>query len=314
MRRTAMGKSFLTVLLGLGIMMTTVTRGMAAGTTGGAILKTPFGARAASLSEAFTAAGDDLNVMHYNPGGLGTMTQKEIQTMYLDSFVDSKYLFLGYGQPVGHGGLGMSLLYLDGGNIDVNELNGATVITENKKAQQDFLLTLGYGLPVGGGVALGANAKVLHSTLVEDQSATAFAGDLGLHYQTPLSGLAVGAALQNVGTKLKYEEVGDPLPRTIRLGGNYSLPLGAQDRLMVGADLVLPKEDKPLVNLGLEYKLRSFMSFRGGYSYDSEDASEQITGISAGAGFRWSHYLLDYSFSLVDKLNNRHLISLGARF
>jgi hypothetical protein len=69
---------------------------------------------------------------------------------------------------------------------------------------------------------LGVTGKYLSSELAESESATAMAADLGGQYKAN-SRLNIGLAIQNVGTKLKYQDVGDDLPRVARMGMAYKL-------------------------------------------------------------------------------------------
>jgi hypothetical protein len=44
------------------------------------------------------------------------------------------------------------------------------------------------------------------------------AADAGIVWRTPLSGLSLGSAIQNVGSDLKYEVEKEPLPQVARAG------------------------------------------------------------------------------------------------
>jgi len=286
----------------------------AAGLTSGTLLKTASSARAAGMAEAFGANTDSIALMAYNPAGLANRNKSEIETMFQNGLVDNQTVYLGGGTSLKKGYAGASLFYLDGGEIEVGSLNGSTIQTATKKAQQEYVGTVGYGWPLTKHLGAGASIKVIHSKLVEEFSATALAGDLGLHYQTALPGLQTGVSIQNFGTKLKYESTRESLPLTLRVGAQYGTTLNGNNKLLGAVDVLFSKQEKAKVNVGAEFEFISTLSLRAGYHIDAENKSDSISGFTTGLGLKLFQYRFDYAFELSKKFNDQHMFSVGISF
>ncbi len=253
-----------------------------AGTSGAAILKEVIGGRQAGMAEAFVAVADDVNTLQYNPAGLTNINNKrEMSVMYAKSFVDMSHMYTAYAHNFGNpGAIGASVFIFEGGDL---EWDGELV-----KVQQDYVYTVGYAKQVFNRLSLGVNAKMINSTLVERYKATAYAADLGILYKTPLRGLSMGASLQHIGTNLTYIEVGDPLPRTLRLGTAYTRNFGAHNKFIIALDAV-KLEENTKYNVGAEWTYHDIITCRCGYKigYDLES-------YTIGVGLSWKGLKFDW--------------------
>ena len=99
--------------------------------------------------------------------------------------------------------LGIGVKAYQGGDIEVIMLdsNNNEIRHETISAENDYMASLGYGERIGN-VNLGLALKYIHSTLVEDYSASAVAVDAGTIYNTPIEGLSVGLSLLNIGSEM----------------------------------------------------------------------------------------------------------------
>lgn len=119
-----------------------------------------------------------MNTIHYNPAGLILVTDRELSLMYLKGMVDENYAFAGYNQPVKKiGTIGVSVIYYDGGSIELNFVDGTS---KTLKAEQDYIVTLAYSKNIIEKILVGAGVKIIQSSLVEEYSATSFGSDLGM--------------------------------------------------------------------------------------------------------------------------------------
>jgi hypothetical protein len=182
-------------------------------------------------------------------------------------------------------------------------------------------LTMGYSKALTSDLRLGANVKYIHST-IETASASSLAMDLGGMLRTPISGLTLGVAVQNLGPGMKYLDQSNPLPLTLAAGAGYHLGSG----LLLALDVkTLPNDHQTTVSLGTEYAAFSALSLRAGYLAAMGPGAAaggttvtqefgQMSGIGAGLGIKVSGYQLDYSFTPFGELGSVQRISLGARF
>lgn len=259
-------------------------------------------AKYASLGEAGTAATNDVAVMNYNPAGLGTLRTGQASFMFQKGLTEDAFGRFMVGTPTRRGAMALSVGYYDAGSV---ELDDGTAVRE-LSAQKDYMVALGFARNVGG-AALGLNAKVLRSTLVEEYSANAYALDFGM--QMPMtSRLRIGLAAQNIGRGLKYVEETDRLPTNVRLGASFALRSGmnAPTILLDVPYFLNERETRP--SAGLDIPIGP-LSLRAGYK-DNGESNE----MSFGAGFGLGRAAVDYSLGMADQLNTAHRVSVSMRF
>ncbi len=61
-----------------------------------------------------------------------------------------------------------------------------------------------------------------------------------------LPGVNIGAALQHVGSKIQYDNEGDALPTTLRMGIAYQRVFQQEHGLQAGVDLLFPNDSDAL--------------------------------------------------------------------
>ena len=290
--------------------------------TGAAFLKIGVGARPIAMGNAFTAVADDINAIAWNPAGLSLLGQKEVGATHAEMFADTRYDFVGYAQPLkakdgtDYGTAGFGVQYLTQGAIDGRDANRQAT---GGFTASDMAVNLAYSRGLGGGLRLGANAKYLSSTIA-NASARSFAADFGAMARTPLAGLSLGAAVQNVGPGMRFLDETNPLPLTLAGGAGYQV---GSSGLLLALDVKnLPSEGRTTVSFGTEYAMFSALSLRAGYlsalaagaTSGGARQTGNLAGFGAGLGVRVGSYKLDYSFTPFGELGNVQRISLGARF
>lgn len=272
------------------------------GTTGGLLFLYPTGARSAALAGAYSAGTDDITTLGFNPGSLATMKSGQMSVMYQKGFTDETVGQFLIGGPTKKGHVGFSAQALDGGTINVSE-NGES---REARAQRDMTMGLTYGQSMGP-LSMGFTAKILQSELIESESARAYAGDFGVILQHS-SRFRFGAAVQNIGSTLKFHEVGDPLPRVVRAG--FSMNLGPVSRgiaLLADAPMFLNEQEwRP--SLGLEWPVGPLV-FRGGVRHLS--GQNEIT-LGTGFLFGWSQ--LDYALGIFGVESSEHRLAWSMKF
>jgi LysM repeat protein len=271
-------------------------------TSGGLTLAEVAGARAVSMGEAFSAIANDITGMRYNPAALKSLETSQASFFYRSGIADDSFGQFMLGSPMGKGSLGFSIGYFDGGNIHLFDGVSRRSVT----AQRDILGSAAYAFQVGL-AEMGVAGKYLTSELAEQKSASALAADFGI--QIPINDrLRFGSALQNLGTKLKFNKEGDSLPRSFRAGLSILARTGSYPTLLL-ADGVFDLNDSHLTPaLGVEQSAGP-LAFRAGYK-----GTQGLNQFSFGVGIFVSKFSVDYSFGLVDELDSTHMISLSMRF
>ena len=152
----------------------------------------------------------------------------------------------------------------------------------------DVSLHAAFGARLGPGFALGAGLKYVREKVwTEESSGVCF--DLGL-LASPVRGLTLAAAAQNMGPGVVMDMKEFRLPRTIRAGAAFTMPtpLGGAT---VSGEILKPLDNRPRGGVGLEYQPLSWAAMRVGLRINDPSAS-----LTAGMGLSWSGWTLDYAY------------------
>ena len=173
------------------------------GTSAANFLKIGVGSRAMALGGAFTASVSDASALHWNPAGIAHATDIQVLLTQYDWIADMKHSYLGLVIPVGAvGNIGISL-----NNLDMGEMKKTTEFEQDSKVvfrASNIALGLGFGRKISDRFTVGIHGKIIQES-ISFSSATAFGFDVGSQYQTGVSGLKIGMAITNFGTKMQLK-------------------------------------------------------------------------------------------------------------
>lgn len=275
-----------------------------AGTSGLAFLKIDVGTRAVSMGRTMTAIPDGINAVYGNPAGLLKIHDKELSMTYNTWLADMKYSHIGYGLPMSdRTALAFSGSLLDYGKIEGRDLTGFPIGTI-RGYDQMLAFTLAYRRTPKLGIGL--TAKAMREKL-ENEKAKAIAFDFGMIQQTGVPGLFIGAAVTNVGTRIKFIQQADPLPFAYRMGAAWHL---FEWRLQVGADILKRRDSNIEYNVGMEYRPVKQLALRGGFSTEND----LDDGLTAGFGIDLSALHFDYAYVPYGDLGKTHRMTLTFRY
>ena len=284
-----------------------------AGSSAAAFLKIGVGARAVGMGEAQAAAAEGPEALYWNPAGLAVDSRRAVSFTHNEWLDDVRYEYLGISYPL----FNLGTVGFSAGRVGMGKLVGRDEEGNytGDFGASDMALSLGYGRRFFNFLAVGAAAEYI-SSKIEDESASAFAGSLGVVADLPLPGLAVGVSASNIGGEMKFIDEGDPLPLAVRGGVAYMLPFGGEtNELMVAVDGVkFNDRDDVMVNTGVEYWFMKTIAARAGYkgNYDQD-------GLTGGLGFRYSPaanlgLLADYAYADMGVFGATHRITVGMQF
>lgn len=289
-----------------------------AGATGSQFLELPVGARAIAMGSAAGAVAADATALYYNPAGLAGIERINLALMHAAYFgaVSYQYGALALQLP-NKNVLAFGLQYLNPGSLDKVDNTGHR--TGGSLTPYDLAATVGYARRLEAlNLDVGLAGKYITARI--DKAAYTAALDLGLRFRLSQRVTLAGSAA-NLGKGLKYNLRTDSLPTTARLGAGLALPYG----VLLAADLIAPKGAAAHLGAGAEYCIYDMVNaetsdgvrflLRGGYNgRNSSSKLNGAAGWSAGAGFEFSTWAVDYAWSSFGDLGATHRISLAKQF
>jgi hypothetical protein len=302
----------LPALLLVAILLVTGVASGAEGKAGSTFLD-PFAigvGAAPSAMAAYTAAPGGLWSLTYNPAGLAGISRLELGVSQIEWFEDTSFSYLGFGMPRGDGGLALGLAYFDLGGVDVFNANGEDQF-ETADAY-DFGFVGGYGFQVPNicDLRAGISGHVIQANLDEER-ATAIGLNMGFLYGLMDNQVQLGLAAKNMGTK--FEFLNDEDEQTLTFAGGVSY-VTMPDQIpnvdvMVGVDAFMPKNQDVQIGVGGEVWVYKMLALRAGYK-----TGVDMGNLSYGAGFKYSDFQLDYTYTDYEDLEATHRISLTMAF
>jgi hypothetical protein len=292
-----------TILVAFALLLTGNGDAMAVGEAGGQFLKMGIGARANGLAGAFTALADDATGVFWNPAGLAQQDSGGTSLLFSSGLLyeDMAVYSAAAGGRLGRGHWGTGLVYSPSGEIPRTDESQQPT---GEYAASDAYATLAYAHSVGDVLALGVAAKWIQSR-IDEETASAFAGDLGLTWDVLGSRtLCLGLVAQNLGTELRYVDESDPLPVVLR--GGIAWHAGG---FVLAGDVSKPVDSDVHPAFGVEYAFSNSLSLRAGYDIrpDTEDA------ITLGASVSLAALAVDYAYVPFEELEATHHISVSLR-
>ncbi|MBN1302091.1 MAG: PorV/PorQ family protein [Melioribacteraceae bacterium] len=293
------------------------------GTTSFQFLKVITTARAASMAGAYSSIAGGSDAVFWNPAGLTSVENIDLTVGYADWFLDIMH----YSFSAAYTMKGVGTFALQGMMTNVGEIEETTVgnlgfvngiynpgLTGNTFSPKAMVIGISYARDINDRFTFGLTAKYAHEDLVY-KSTGALIFDGGLKYKTGFKSVVIAATLRHFGPEIKYIDRSFPLPQTLNIGISTYLfssddPLLAHTNdhsLLVSYDMIQPRDYEQQHNVGLEYGFSDLIYLRGGYVLNSDQE-----GLSAGAGFRFRGYSLDYSFNdYGEYLDSVHRVSLS---
>lgn len=167
---------------------------------------------------------------------------------------------------------------------------------------------LAVSVKVIDGLSVGVTGKFVRSSIGEELSGSAFGADVSVAWRK--DGLSAGAAVCNLGSKVKYGDSSYSMPMLVKAGAAYSADFGLT--ASVEADYLF--SGAFAAGLGLEYNLFDIGFLRAGYHYG--DKNQGLASFaSLGAGVQFAGVELSAAWLTASPtLGNSLLFSLGYSF
>jgi hypothetical protein len=278
--------------------------------------------RAVAVGEAYSAMGDDVGSIHYNPAGLASILTNELNFTYLMLYQDISYEYIAFAYPLGQaapkigGTLAASVNLIQLGSMDrVND--DAEIL--GTFTSGNSLFTFSYARAFGDYVHSGFNLKYVRQQ-IDTIKQTAVNVDFGVVVLPPFEGLRVGVVARNLGGSVDDFD----MPLVLNTSASYRMYelFSYNDDICFAVECdipVLPIEDRLGMRAGLEYDLKWVghrVTVRGGYKFLDTDV--EGVGLTVGGGYGvdigGTILFLDYAFAPAGDFGQSHRMSLTAKF
>lgn len=282
---------------------------------------TPY-ARAVAMGGAYTALGDDVGSVYYNPAGVASVLTSEVNMTYVLLYQGMSYESLAFAypmEPAFHdlgGTVAMSINMLQSGTLQQTNDTGVTIGTFSAG---DDLFTLSYAHNIGSDFQAGFSFKDVQQQ-INTVSTSLLAMDVGALFSPGNDGIRMGVDIKNIGDSSSTYS----LPLVLNAGISYRQYnfFMKQDDFAISVDSALPLkiQDSLAVNVGGEYNLKwigSRVTLRAGYSFIGMTDLSGV-GLSAGAGYGLDvgglFLFFDYAYTPADIFGDVNRFSLTTKF
>ena len=256
------------------------------GTSGADLLKVPIGVRPAALGGTYSAFGDDVYVIGFNPAGLSRVSKYSLGIDHVQGFADVQIESLSVAVPTkDYGNFGGQIIFRHLPTIQ------NALATDPAVSATDLVVTIADAQQFGK-VAVGGSFKTIFSSLGDKQAFTQ-AFDVGIKVQFFDTDFA--AVAQNIGPGVQFQpnpQGTDPLPLTFRLGIARPILVSPSSTLLASVEGLNIRDEGTQASIGIEYWHRSVIAVRVGYRFT--DQGNLDGGFSAGAALRNNLGKLEY--------------------
>ncbi len=278
--------------------------------------------RAVGVGGAYTALGDDVGSIYYNPAGLASILTNELNVTYLSLYQSFSYEFLAYAYPLGEslpsvgGTVALSAsLFQPGNQSRTNDFG----VTTGTFSSGDQVFSLAYARAFGDRFHVGLSVNLIQQQ-IDTISSSVFDVNAGIVVLPPFDGMRLGLSLKNMGSQVSNFN----LPFTLNAGLSYRRYeiFNEQDDGVLTAEVAFPLEpieDPVGVKVGGEYDFKwvgSRATLRAGYEF--LDTSLNGVGLALGAGygldFEGTVLFLDYAYAPADIFGDAQRISITTKF
>lgn len=283
----------------------------AVGTTSANFLKVPAHARPASMGEAFSALSDDESALLYNPAGMARLLRHQVSATHIEWFQGIGLEHLGGVAALGSLGalgLGVSWLQVDGLVRTRRTGHGpdplSNYIELGTFKPYDLALHAGWAWFPRPGWNAGLGLNVLNQT-IDSRQGWGVGANLGVQRMGLLGWADLGVVLQHLGSAVNVGGTPFQQPLTMRVGGAAHF---WERRAVLTAELAVPTDNRLLPGVGAELWVADSLALRAGWrgGYASQP--------TAGLGFRFSAFQLDYAWQPYDELGNTQRLTASVNF
>jgi len=312
------------------------------GTTALPFLGISVGPRATAMGSAFAGVASDATSLYYNPGGIAQLGQSQFMIAHTNWLAGTNLNWLGFVFKMDpNNTIGISFTQLDYGEEEVT-----TVLQPEGTGElwgaSDIAASVTYARNLTDRFSIGGNIKYVQQKIL-NETANAFAVDIGLLFITQFNDMKLGMSISNFGTDMKLagkdllqrvdldpESLGNnetivsnlktdswTLPLFFRVGLAMDVIKSNFSQLTLAIDALRPSDNTEILNVGGEFAFNKMLFLRGGYKSLFRKDSEE--GLTVGGGLNFSYGSnvslgFDYCFMDFGLFESIHMFALKISF
>jgi len=303
-------------------------------------LKLETGTRAIGMSGAYTAIGEGIAGVPYNPASISFVKNSQGFLSTTKYFAGINYSVLGFATNLsGVDHAGIHIFALDSGDMDVTTEEYPDGTGEQFK-MTGLCLRGTYSKIITNRLRIGFTGKYIREQIYTSYMQS-FALDIGSRFDTGLYGFVLGMSISNLGPEVKFDgealtvECEDdasptgwcdqqteffPLPLTFRLGlANYimgpdsRLIKSKKHKLLFSMDAINPIDFTLYSAIGMEYTFSDMFFLRFG-THVGHDTAEMSLGAGLELSSKTFDIGLDYAYVNYGVLDYTHQFGLNFKF
>jgi hypothetical protein len=278
-----------------------------AGSNAADFLRLNAGAAAAAQGEAYAGRSGGIEVFPYNPAGLRHVERNEIMLQHNNYIADMNSSYVGGVIKLRNDWrLAGSVNYFDQGRFTRRTISSPTGIGSFEASA--IAGSLGVAGALSERISFGLTLKGF-SEEIDNAARGGFAADVGLHYRArgEIGTFEAGLVGRNLGPQVRFDVTEEDLPT--EFAGGLSV-LGLRDMVRLSGEIAVPRNQEAEYRAGLEARPVDLLALRVGYN----SRNDLGTGLSAGAGFRYRNFMLDYAWVGYDVAGDAHRMALTVGF
>ncbi len=239
-----------------------------------AFLKVGVGARAIAMGDAYTAVGDDVSAIFWNPAGIGRLQGVNYLVSYNRWYVDTAVYAAAVTYRVNKGVIGLSLRSFQTGSIEERTIFQPTG-TGRMINGNAIVAGLTYAAQPTNKLSVGVRLRYARQSIYTQSTGTPIM-DIGTHFHTGFKSIRLSMSLKNLGKDVSYVDNAYYMPLNFTTGvameiyGNKEE--GDPTYLTVSAEAAYAVDYAARAHAGGELVLSNLLAVRGGYkfNYDGE--------------------------------------------
>ncbi len=244
-----------------------------------AFLKVGEGARAAAMGDAYTAVGDDVGSIFWNPAGIGHLKGVHYALSYNRWLVDTKFYSGAVTFHTPKGVVGVSVRSFRTGAVEERTIlqpQGTGRMVEGNAA----VAGLTYAARPTDKLSVGIQFLIAQQTIFTQSTMTPLV-DIGTHFFTGFKSVRLAMALRNLGKDVRYATRSAYMPLYFTVGGAVEVygNRSGPTYLTVAFESAYAVDYAARWHLGSELVLARYLALRGGYKFNY---SQETYSLGAG--------------------------------